>query len=298
MTQEKLHGIVMEVNKKQYIILTDEGDFKKIKRTNEYVPQIGEKITVSTLDVPTKKQRIIYMPRIVALIAIIFLIVTAVTFFTARPTEASYAIMLKINPSVEVVVDSNLDVLEVHPLNQEAEQLLQTIGKDYTTLYDFSHQFIQQSIVSGFLNKNGNIASSIVSLNEKEIAFEQHLQDELASQVETESVQANIEIKELSKDAYDALKENVEQVNGWQKNGKEKKPKENPSTSKKTENNKAKEKDKHNSIDKKQKQNKDNPSNQRAIDKKDKNNKLNKNKPDQSKKSAKPNKEKRKNQEN
>ncbi|WP_182200307.1 anti-sigma factor domain-containing protein [Paraliobacillus salinarum] len=215
MNYDKLHGIVMEVQKKQYIILTNEGDFKRVNRTKGYMPEVGEEVTISENDVVEKKQLITSVPHIIKLIAVAFLIVIVINIFSARSTEASYAIILKINPSVEVIVNRDLSVLEVNPLNQEAEQLLQTIEEEDVTLYDFSNQFIQQSITSGYLNKEGTIASVIVSLNDKNISFEQDFRNELTSRLAVESVQADIKIKQLSEDTYNTLKENPEQIYSW-----------------------------------------------------------------------------------
>lgn len=207
MTQEQQHGIVMEVHKRSYIIMTDQGTFIKVKKKKNEVRTAGEKITIPCIHSQQQARRRTPTIRIAAILITIFLIVTTTTMILSRPAEASYAIVMHINPSVEVKVDKDLQVLEVEPLNAEAEQLLKSMQFENSTLYNFSNQFIHQSILSGFLSKSATIHSSIVALDDRTITFQQELSAALSSQLETEAVQAEVDVKQISKETYQILTE-------------------------------------------------------------------------------------------
>lgn len=80
MKQESISGVVMEVDRKYFILLTHDGDFKKIKRKNKYNPQVGEKVTIQKVDVlPTHRYLTTYY-RMTILLSII-LVMAAMIFF-------------------------------------------------------------------------------------------------------------------------------------------------------------------------------------------------------------------------
>ncbi|WP_099364526.1 anti-sigma factor domain-containing protein [Fredinandcohnia onubensis] len=149
-------GIVMDVNDDYVTMLTPDGEFVKAKHTKTSY-EIGEEITCFPID---ERVRNVSKPRFFqvrkwryavasSLVAILFLSL----FIPFSSRDEVYAYMsIDINPSFEVGLDENLQVISIEALNDEAKKLLESIPDwKNSTLDSITEKIIENSKDSGYL---------------------------------------------------------------------------------------------------------------------------------------------------
>ncbi|MBH8598591.1 MULTISPECIES: anti-sigma factor domain-containing protein [unclassified Thermoactinomyces] len=151
-------GIIMEVQAKHWIILTTDGEFVKVPKTND-LSQVGEEISVQTSPV-RKQKRAAWIAAISAAAAAML-----GTFFilsSAAPDKA-YAqtyVYLDVNPSVAIALNKDRKVVKVEPLNKSAEKLLKQADFHGESVDDFAVQFLEAARRNGYLHNQDQVVLS------------------------------------------------------------------------------------------------------------------------------------------
>ncbi|HEX7057480.1 MAG TPA: anti-sigma factor domain-containing protein [Bacilli bacterium] len=135
-------GIVMEMGKRHLVVLTPDGRFLRIPR-KERVIRIGEEI-----DLPVLRRRSLSATSIrygVAAAAIFSIILfTAFGMFAGGQSAVAY-VTIDINPSVELGVDNNQNVVEGRGLNEDGENLLSGFAFRGKPLVDVTEALISKA---------------------------------------------------------------------------------------------------------------------------------------------------------
>lgn len=118
-------GIIMEKRRNYVIVLTADGSFEKGIHLNEHA-LVGEEVCFHTLQRKSNKRKLLFIKlwSIVLLFTLSFLL----THFVSQHRAYAY-IHVDINPSIELKVDENLNVLEISAQNKDALQIVEHLDE-------------------------------------------------------------------------------------------------------------------------------------------------------------------------
>lgn len=183
-------GVILSVNKRFVTLLTPEGEFLKTKR-QERVYEVGEEITFS----PAKQKFTLafsnfhssFKKTAVLSIASTFLILFSIlpSYFSG-PVSAYMTI--DVNPSIELELDDDLEVLKLTGLNEDGKlvigQLKAWKGKDMKTV---TNRIVETTKQLGYLKGNKQIVVS-TTLLEKDKDLDKNLKEEIKEISEKDNV--------------------------------------------------------------------------------------------------------------
>ena len=145
MMSNQIKGVVLEINKHSCIIMTPEGKFLQVPKPNQSVKP-GAEITCrqSNLSRSWLKSG--------AIAAILTFFMFGFSLYqTMLPTAVAY-VSLDINPSIEIGVDKNSQVIEVKGLNEEGKKLLKQVSLKHKNVYLAIEELIAASIENNYLD--------------------------------------------------------------------------------------------------------------------------------------------------
>lgn len=123
---EKKKGVVLETAEKTITVLTPQGEFLNVPWNDKELPQLGSEIDFTY---PLPKKKVYPKFALLAVAASLLLIVSTFTIwsgllFTPTQEVAAY-INVDINPSIELALADNGQVIEASGLNDEGNKLLE-----------------------------------------------------------------------------------------------------------------------------------------------------------------------------
>lgn len=184
-------GVVVEYSDDFVTLLTPDGQFLKAKN-NEGVYELGEEI--SFFPVVDKREEVIrkrkrnhilsyFSTRMakagaISAIAIIFFMISFLPFFQ---NDQVYAYMsIDINPSFEVGVDDQLNVISLEPLNDEANKLMKKVSdwenKPFDEIVD---RIVGECKLEGYVYPGKEIVITTV-VNEEDKKAQNELQEDIS----------------------------------------------------------------------------------------------------------------------
>ncbi|MCT4688945.1 anti-sigma-I factor RsgI family protein [Vallitalea sp.] len=116
-----MRAVVMEIYSNHIIVLTRDGQFKKIKKPNNYI-EVGMEININGMTNTNFR-------RIAAIIVIIFLISGFGVSAYAYYTPYGY-INIDINPSIEIIYNRFNRILKINGINEDGKNMVDNIS-DY-----------------------------------------------------------------------------------------------------------------------------------------------------------------------
>lgn len=164
----------MEINERFLTLLTPEGEFLKAQKLDKQY-QIGQEIDFFPLrDEEIKKKS---LPSIfssfkakTAFAAVMALLLVCTSIFTINGNNEVYAYMsIDINPSIELGVNDQFQVIEILPYNKDGEKIVKAMHdwkrKD---IHVITKQIIQEVKTQGFAKMNHEIVIATVKTKTKE----------------------------------------------------------------------------------------------------------------------------------
>ncbi len=140
----QIKGIVLEVKKRSCIIMTPEGKFQRVPKPNQPV-EPGAEIICCQFS-PTRSWL-----KSGAIAAVLTLFLFGLSLYqTMLPTAVAY-VSLDINPSIEIGVDKNSQVIEAKGLNEDGKTLLKLVALKNKNVYLAIEELIDASIENNYL---------------------------------------------------------------------------------------------------------------------------------------------------
>lgn len=185
-----MKGIVVEINEKDAVILSDEGLFTKIKNKNY---QIGQTIKIEE----NKKFASKWIAGAASMAAALALCTTgAYAYYT--PTDY---VSLDVNPSVEYSVNRFDRILDVKAVNDDGKAILSELDLKNMTIQNGMKETLDQLIADGYLkddpdsgvvittsNDNMKEAEQLATELKQEVKTYLDTQDGIAAEVDSEAV--------------------------------------------------------------------------------------------------------------
>ncbi|WP_270179935.1 anti-sigma factor domain-containing protein [Alkalihalobacillus sp. CinArs1] len=173
------NGVIMEIRGRKAVVLTPEGEFTTIFLKRNHNLSIGSEIKLAKK--PEKNKKGFFIPSMptmagMATIIMLFVIVASVIPVPNNDAVAAY-VSFDINPSIEVGVNSDLEVVQYQAWNSDGEGL--SLDKDTKNmpLAEFANVLISKLEENGFLTDQGKLL--IVASNVEENSRYQKVKSKL-----------------------------------------------------------------------------------------------------------------------
>ena len=156
----KIRGMVLRVEERQVVVITEEGDYLKVKMPVRR-PSPGE-----TIEIPVKKP-ISFRPHYVAAaILIIFMAFNVLKPFLIPPVYASVA--LDMTPSVQLTIGKDNLVIQSQAQNPEGEKLLKELDIEGLDVYQAVNLITSKTAEMNFFDSESkNLAlATVIPLRE------------------------------------------------------------------------------------------------------------------------------------
>lgn len=184
-------GSILELNEKQAIVMTDNCDFVTINRQSEMF--VGQQIIFNKSFI--RKTQKGYMKQL-SLIASVFVLIFSSIFFYQfyTPTKVFAYIDVDINPSIEFKIDKYAKVLDIEPLNDDAQILIKQLNLVDLPIKQAIAEVVKASKQYGYISadkENSILISASVKVDEESKLYEPNqviLDDILSKLKDTYSV--------------------------------------------------------------------------------------------------------------
>lgn len=151
-------GIVLEVDDDFVTLLTPEGEFVQVK--NEHDCEIGEEIEGRVMGKPIVRHHSL---RYVILSLVAACVLIFATLFHLPSNEVYAYMSIDINPSVEIGVNEQLQVLKIQAYNREGKDIVSRLSDwNKKKFVDVTREIIELSMKRGYLQKGGQVLIATV----------------------------------------------------------------------------------------------------------------------------------------
>ena len=159
----KKKGIILELRTKEAVVVNDLCEYEKIKRTEGMF--VGQMVEYS---IPYQTKAFNHVSTISSVAAVLFLIVVGYLAFILNMNPKVYAYVdLDINPSMEFSIDKNNTVIDLKPLNSDAEELISTFEIKKKNINDAISYILKSLDAKGYISSdNENLILLAASYSE------------------------------------------------------------------------------------------------------------------------------------
>jgi hypothetical protein len=158
-------GIVAKINRKSCIIITPDGEFKKVPLPASGSTAIGQEI------VARKKRVVPYLRHFMVAASLLVVFIFAGRFYLGQAPEASAYMTIDINPSIELAVASDGKVVSGSGLNSDGEIIISKIKVKGLALPEAVELIIEQAIAENFLStEQDNVVLATITFENGESA--------------------------------------------------------------------------------------------------------------------------------
>lgn len=178
-------GIIMEINERFLTLLTPEGEFLRARKQNRAYA-IGQEIVFFPIELKngmlSRLLPILSLSRGKGIMAAVFAIMLAiVSFLPLLQKDEVYAYMsIDVNPSIELGVNQEYQVVKLVPYNEEGKRIIQNI-KDWkkNSIHEVADKILLQIKEQGYFKENKEVVIAAVYTDQNNKADER-IQKELA----------------------------------------------------------------------------------------------------------------------
>ncbi|WP_349408403.1 anti-sigma factor domain-containing protein [Pseudalkalibacillus sp. SCS-8] len=178
-------GLIMKVSRRKAVILTKDGSFEQVRLKKGEQPEVGQEYICPADEVKTAlRPNRVFLPSFsLALVAIIVFVLFAggLPFGHQKASAAAY-VSFDINPSIEVAVDEDMNIVKVRALNEDAKKLLEgTDGYEDASLLYFSQDLFGLLQEYGYFDKFDDL---LIASSYKESSVSPELRKRLQGEIE------------------------------------------------------------------------------------------------------------------
>jgi hypothetical protein len=189
-------GVIMEVNERFLTLLTPEGEFLRArKQKQDYF--IGEEIDFFPLSENKMKKSLFFNLTTGKALsaAACAVIIAAASFIPFNNSNDVYAYMsIDVNPSIELAVNDELEVIELEAYNVEGKKILSEIKDwEHKEVSVVTTNIIEEIKEQGFFENHDKVVISTVYDDKKELKVEQKLEADIA-QIEEKIEKENLQL--------------------------------------------------------------------------------------------------------
>ncbi len=168
-------GIVMNIAPNCVVILTDTGEFLKIKKQPDI--KVGQTILCLEEDLIKEQRKLLhFLPQVY--VTFIGLVAACLLVFLFPQSETYAVLSLDINPSFELKLDENQQIIGIHAFNDEAERLQFTDLKGLE-LQKGLMEIRKRLTEAGYLLDQQSMIYSLAFMKSDNITYENQVKNQL-----------------------------------------------------------------------------------------------------------------------
>ena len=226
-------GVIMEINERFLTLLTPDGEFLQAKKLERHY-QIGQEIDFFPVEQEEIEKRSILSifqgmtAKLVFAATLVFMLVTASVIPFNGNNEVYAYMSIDINPSMELALNEEYQVIDINPYNEEAKQVVEKLSNwKKKDVHIITKQIIEEIEKQGYTEKNHEIVIATVFVEEKTKENDQRWQKEI-TQIQSNIRHENIEVEVVqgTKEEREKAKEKGITTGALKKKQLEAKPKE------------------------------------------------------------------------
>ncbi|WP_102027902.1 anti-sigma factor domain-containing protein [Salirhabdus sp. Marseille-P4669] len=166
-------GVVMDKEGSYLIVMSADGNFHKTKKRPKMDPDIGEEIEIKPLTKPffTWIHSFLNIRNTVVLATVVLLAIIPMLYFS-QPNSTAYAyVNIDINPSVELTVNDDLEVIKLTALNNDGKNIISQLNiKDweYESVEKVTFLIIDTTKKAGFMQDDQDILVGVSYVDTKQ----------------------------------------------------------------------------------------------------------------------------------
>ncbi|MCY7493962.1 anti-sigma factor domain-containing protein [Bacillus safensis] len=198
-------GIIVEKNKKYVTLLTPDGQFLRTKYEEQNY-EIGQEVTFPNETRLERKRAGFFdllrlRPLNAGILSIAAIIVVIFTMMPSFSSQKAYAYMtIDINPSFELKLDHNYQVIGVTPLNKDAKQVLASMkGLEKNDMTKVVQEIIDDCDKKGYVNDSKSIYISTVYENKQDNTYKTNVKSKINT-ISGEYQKRNYKLKTVESD--------------------------------------------------------------------------------------------------
>ncbi len=186
-------GIIMEIQARHFIVMTKDGEFVKIPKTNS-AAQIGEEIRFETART-TKRQpwMLVASAAVAALLGMFFVFPQ----FFANQAHAQTYVYLDLNPSIAIGLDKDQHVVKIKPLNNSAKKLVSQIDWQDKKVDEVAVDLIDHAKKDGFLHKRDHVIISGIKEDKNSVKALNYLEKAIKKEARLNKNSLDLEVHTL-----------------------------------------------------------------------------------------------------
>ncbi|MFJ5670426.1 anti-sigma factor domain-containing protein [Bacillus safensis] len=208
-------GIIVEKNKKYVTLLTPDGQFLRTKYEQQNY-EIGQEVTFPNESRLERKRAGFFdllrlRPLNAGILSIAAIIVVIFTMMPSFSSQKAYAYMtIDINPSFELKLDHNYQVIGVTPLNKDAKQVLASMKNlEKNDMTKVVQEIIDDCDKKGYVNDSKSIYISTVYENKQDNTYKTNVKSKINTisgeyqkrNYKLETVESDLETREKAQKA-------------------------------------------------------------------------------------------------
>ncbi|KEP26103.1 anti-sigma factor domain-containing protein [Bacillus zhangzhouensis] len=208
-------GIIVEKNKKYVTLLTPDGQFLRTKYEQQDY-EIGQEVTFPNESRLERKRAGFFdllrlRPLNAGILSIAAIIVVIFTMMPSFSSQKAYAYMtIDINPSFELKLDHNYQVIGVTPLNKDAKQVLASMKDlEKNDMTKVVQEIIDDCDKKGYVNHSKSIYISTVYENKQDHTYKTNVKSKINTisgeyqkrDYKLETVEGDLETREKAQKA-------------------------------------------------------------------------------------------------
>nr|WP_281063578.1 anti-sigma factor domain-containing protein [Halobacillus andaensis] len=173
----------MEQNEKFTIVMASDGTFHKAKRLKR--ANIGMEVHFQPFKESSIKNMFLVHRMKFAAVALAILLTLFPAYFWHENNKAYAYVNVDINPSVEMEVNDQMKVLNLNPLNEEAEQMMTKIDNwKKKPASEVALQMISLSQLEGYMTSDQEVLIGVSYIKESAVDFSKAIESYLDQEME------------------------------------------------------------------------------------------------------------------
>lgn len=143
-----LKGIILELRKKYAIIITKEGNFKKIQ-TQPTFTHVGQEVEIS------EKKQVTFANHLQYTASFLIFILLA-TFYFLNPSQVYAYVTIGKKPSLELAIDRHQKVLSISALTDDAKSIIKDLDYKNHTVIEVVQSIAMVTMQKKYIKENSN----------------------------------------------------------------------------------------------------------------------------------------------
>ncbi|RLQ97116.1 anti-sigma factor domain-containing protein [Falsibacillus albus] len=180
-------GIIMDIKEDYLVMLTADGEFLKGKKTSHDY-ELGDEISFRAYELKLEKKNPFVLPayignkRALASIAAIFILSFVLLFPFFQENQVYAYVSIDINPSIELGVNKDFEVVETKAFNDDGKKILEHISlSKHQEMTNAAEKIMEESEKEGYLKENHQVVIASVPLKKSSSKFQSQMEKDLQS---------------------------------------------------------------------------------------------------------------------